>query len=84
MTVRVKLENMLIKRGMSEQQVDSVMIEAIPVLQELTQGYTIDLESDGNSYPDIIYNILFDAIKPTALKWISENKPEAWFKPMFQ
>lgn len=84
MNTKQKLESMLIKRGMFDSQVESIMKIAIPELNELVGRYDITWDRPSDEYPDVIYNILFIAIKPIALKWINENKPKAWFKPMFQ
>ncbi len=39
---------------------------------------------NNHEYDDVIYRIIYMTIKPIALKWIEENAPLAWFKPMFQ
>lgn len=83
MTTREKLESMLIERGMSVQQANEVMDLAKPKIDEVADNYEISYDRPASEYPDIIYNTLFLFIKPIALKWIEENKPLAWFKPMF-
>ena len=83
MTTREKLESMLIERGMSIQQANEVMDLAKPKIDEIAENYTITYNTPASEYPDIIYKSLFMLIKPIALKWIEENKPLAWFKPMF-
>lgn len=84
MTTVEQLENMLINRGMFESQAKEVMKIAISELNKLTEDYKITFDRPANEYPEAIYTILFLAIKPIALKWIEENIPQAWFKPMFQ
>ena len=44
-------------------------------------GYNIDIEYDG--YPDIMYMMVFNEIKPVILNWINEEEPKAWYKQMF-
>jgi len=83
MTVREKLESMLIANGMFENQAKEVIELSIPKLNELADDYTITFESPSNQYPDMIYNLLYMTIKPIALKWIDDNKPMAWFREMF-
>lgn len=83
MTVREKLESMLIANGMFENQAKEVIELSIPKLNELADHYTITFESQSNQYPDMIYNLWYITIKPIALKWIDDNKPMAWFREMF-
>jgi hypothetical protein len=83
MTVREKLESMLVANGMFENQAKEVIELSIPKLNELADGYKITFESASNQYPDMIYNLWYMTIKPIALKWIDDNKPKAWFRKMF-
>lgn len=83
MTVRGKLESMLVANGMFENQAKEVIELSIPKLYELADDYTITFESPSNQYPDMIYNLWYMTIKPIALKWIDDNKPMAWFRDMF-
>lgn len=83
MTVREKLESMLVANGMFENQAKEVIELSIPKLNELTDDYTITFESPANQYPDMIYNLWYMTIKPIALKWIDDNKTMAWFREMF-
>lgn len=84
MTTYEKLHGMLVENGMFESQATEVMKLAIPELEEIVDGYDITLNQPANEYPKIVYTLLFIAIKPIALKWIEDNVPMAWFKPMFQ
>lgn len=83
MTVRGKLENMLVLNGMFESQAKEVIELSIPKLNELDKDYTITFDSSSNSYPDVIYQLWFMTIKPIALEWIDKNKPMAWYRGMF-
>lgn len=84
MTAREKLEQMLVNNGMFESQAKNVMEIAIPELNNILDDYKFTFDRPASEYPNVIYNILFLHIKPIALKWIEENVPMAWFKPMFQ
>lgn len=84
MTVREKFQQMLIERGMFDTQANEVMDLAIPEIQSMFDDYQITFNSPADQYPSMIYGLIFLAIKPIALKWIEENKPMAWFKPMFE
>lgn len=83
MTVEEKLEDILVSNGMFESQAKEVLELSKPKLIELADGYDITFESPSRDYPDVIYSIWFAAMKPIALKWIDDNKPEAWFREMF-
>jgi hypothetical protein len=84
MTTREKLQEILEGMGMSNYQSNEVMELAIPQLDEVIESYSITWNSPSSEYPEEIYNVLILAIRPIALKWIEENKPLAWFKPMFE
>lgn len=47
------------------------------------EPYIITWNSLSSKYPSVLYDIWFGEIKPVALKWIDDNKPMAWFRPMF-
>jgi hypothetical protein len=83
-TIKDKLISMLIANGMFESQAKEVMQIAIPQLNEIVEDYSINFEDCENTYPKVIYNVLFSSIKPIAFKWIEKNKPKAWYKPMFK
>jgi hypothetical protein len=83
MQTREKLEQMLVSNGMFESQAKEVMEISIPELNNLVEDYQITFDRPASEYPNVIYNILFLAIKPIALKWIEEKMPMAWYKPMF-
>lgn len=83
MTTKEKLQSMLVNNGMFESQAKEVMEIAIPELNDLVEDYSITFNGSASQYPNVIYDILFLAIKPIALKWIEEKMPMAWYKPMF-
>lgn len=89
MTVREKLESMLVSNGMFESQAKEVMEMAMPLLNNemgVDEGqpiYKLTYDRPAKEYPDFLYPILFDRLKPIALQWIDKNKPAAWFREMF-
>lgn len=83
MTVRDRFESMLVGNGMFESQAKEVMDIAIPQLNESVEYYQITFNRPQEEYQCGIYGVIFDIIKPIALKWIEDNAPNAWFKPMF-
>ncbi len=84
MTTQERLINELTKRGMFESQAKEVLELAKPKIESIIEDYKITWNSSSDDYPNSIYNVWFMTVKSIALKWINENKPEAWFKPMFQ
>jgi hypothetical protein len=74
---------MLVENGMFESQAEKVVDIAIPELNKLVDSYQITFDRPADEYPSSLYAVLFIAIKPIALKWIEENLPQVWFKPMF-
>jgi hypothetical protein len=83
MTVREKLELMLVEKGMFLTQAKEVIELSIPKLNELSGDYTITFDSPSNEYPNMLYSVWYLTIKPIALKWINDNIPQAWYKEMF-
>ncbi len=84
MTIKEKLQNMLVSKGMFDSQAKEVIELAIPELNDLCNDYNINFDGCSSTYPNAIYNILFLAIKPIALNWIEEKQPFAWYKPIFE
>lgn len=84
MNTREKFESMLVANGMFESQAKQVMDVAIPELDNMFSDYKFTWNRPAEEYADVIYNIVYMSLKPIALKWIEENAPLAWFKPMFE
>lgn len=54
---------------------------AIPEIDATVTGIRWgDTES---AHPPVIYSLGMAIIKPIALQWIDDNKPQAWFREMF-
>ena len=84
MNTREKFESMLVENGMFENQAKQVMTVAIPVLDEMVDNYKFTWDRPSEEYPKELYSVVFLSLKPIALKWIDENIPLAWFRPMFE
>lgn len=82
-TIKQKLTRILMEKGMSGTQANEVIDLAMPKMNNLVEDYSIDFSDSSDAYPDVLYRVLFVTIKPIALKWIEDNIPMAWFKPMF-
>jgi hypothetical protein len=83
-TIKGKLIKMLEANGMFESQAKEVIELAIPKLNEVVKDYRVDFNDSEDTYPEAIYTVFFMSVKPIALNWINQNKPEAWYKPMFE
>ena len=79
-TTREKLEAALVKSGLFESQAKEVMDGVVIKLKD----NHISWDRPASEYPDGVYMALFIQMKPIVLEWINANKPEAWFKPMFE
>jgi hypothetical protein len=86
MTIKEKLKKMITSRGMFESQFDQVF----PLIEAELLSFTsrasinpIDWEDSAESYPEILYKVIWVTSSPIILKWIDENCPNAWFRPMF-
>jgi len=76
-----KMKDLLIQNGMFGSQADEVIAEAkVANCCESMMGRWGD---DVSGYPEMMVNVLWLSVKTVALKWLEENAPEAWFKPMF-
>lgn len=74
---------MLVECGMFESQADKVMEQFVPEFDEVNTGYRVTWERPASEYPDLFYAVGFMYLKKTALRWIDENLPQAWFRAVF-
>ena len=84
MNTREKFEKMLFEMGMFEDQAKAVMELAIPVCDAVIPDYKITWDRPADEYPEPFYRVVFLSVKPVAKKYIEDNCPMAWFKPMFE
>ena len=82
-TVKEKVENMLVEMGMFHQQAFKVMDIAIPIINELSDDYDVLWNEHWDVYGEDMYEFLFSIVKPEALKWIDDNIPSVWFRDKF-
>jgi len=81
LTLYGKMHKELINNGMFDTQAKKVMRKVMEEQKELIGGRWQDSASD---YPEATVNTLWLSVKMSALEWINENAPQAWFKPMFE
>ena len=81
MTIQEQMASQLIANDMFDSQAKQVMEKVVAEQQETMSGRWQDDTSD---YPAVMINTLWLIVKKTALDWLNENAPQAWFKPMFE
>lgn len=84
MTVREKLESILLVSGLSQERIDEVMPLCIAEI-ERRAGSKIDSvwKSPARDYGETFFKLWFHAMKPIVLNYIDEKCPGAWFRPAF-
>jgi len=65
--------------GMFDNQAKEVMLREMETNEPMQGRWMENMES----YPDIAKNIIWMGIEYTALEYIKEKCPEAWFRPLF-
>lgn len=80
-TVKEKLIGMLIDHGMWENEAEEVFKEAV---HEIEHTGKITWERPSEEYPQEMYAVMFLTIVPHVLKWIDENRPDAFYRSMFE
>lgn len=83
-TTRQRFEKMLVDNCMFEEQAKSVMEIAMPIIDATMENYKFTWDRPADEYPEQLYNVVFLSIRPIALKWIEDNIPNAWVKPIFE
>ena len=80
MTVKEKLIDLLVAKGLFPSQTEEILELTIPQISDVG---VVNYNSPSEDYPDSFYTVYFCCMKPVALKWIDDNKPEAWCRAMF-
>jgi hypothetical protein len=83
MTTKEKVIGMMVERGMFPEQAETVFSAAKEKLAEFAPNYHITWDRPASEYPAPVYAAMWLTVKDEALKWIDENKPQAWFRAMF-
>jgi hypothetical protein len=80
MTIAERTIKRLMAKGMSRGQ-------SLEVIKKMIQDENVTTIPWGNpvsAYPLTLIGLIDSSIKSSALEWINEFKPQAWFKPMFE
>jgi hypothetical protein len=78
-TIKQALVSNLVHTGMFESQA----LEVIAIAKE-EMGNDLRLNDSIDDYNEIIIQLWIKSTRIHALAWILKNKPEAWFRPMFE
>lgn len=83
MTFYEKMIDMLKQHGMFESHAKEAL-EPLVNNPEFAASTMIGRWNDSiDEYPPVILNVLWIDVRDGVLKWIEENLPEAFYKPMF-
>lgn len=82
MTFKEVMVKAMTSRGMFPSQAEEV-IEKYIVSNEANPMMD-RWHDDASGYPEALQDILWMGVKDYAAKWIIENAPYAWFRPMFE
>lgn len=79
-TIREHMKQQLINKGLFDSQADAVITQAEKNVESMqgTWGRQVD------AYPPMIITQMLKHVKATALTWINEHDPNAWFKREFE
>ncbi len=79
-TVRHVMKDMLVNKGMFEEQADAVLERAEQEMETMKGNWS--KEADG--YPKMVITLTQSHINIIALDWIIKNTPDAWFRAVFE
>lgn len=82
MTFRESMIKAMTTRGMFESQAIEIM--NLYIYSDMSVSMSGRWDDDAIAYPDQMQFVLWIGVKHFAFRWIEDNLPEAWFKPMFQ
>jgi hypothetical protein len=80
MTFKESMVKAMTDRGMFPDQAETVIMEYIANdVNPMMDRWNENVEG----YPEVMQNVLWMGVMSYAYEWIKENKPMAWFRPMF-
>lgn len=80
-TTRQRCLAILTNKGMFDREAEAVLAKAMPKIE--VGGYQMTWERPASEYPDALYAVIGMILNNTALEWIDENCPMAWYRPLF-
>jgi hypothetical protein len=82
MTLRIQLEQLITSRGVSEKDAEEIVQLAIMQDNDSSE-LNVKFDDDKADYPTSVLRAVYFSFKPYIVKWIDQNKPQAWYRPMF-
>jgi hypothetical protein len=74
------LVNILVQHALPPIPAEMVVVSVLDIIEA---EHKICWDSPSDTYPPELYYKLWLIVKKATLKWIDENKPDAWFRTMF-
>ena len=71
----------LVNNGMSPEQAAQVIAKAKE--HKPLESFKNRWKDDTTSYPPMMMKVVLLGVKQVAIKWIDENLPGAWYRPLF-
>ena len=81
MTIKEKFKSLLINSGMFD--VDAEVVMQIVMNDDANKAMEGRWNDSVEGYPDVLFNVLWASVCINAVEWIDENKPLAWYRPLF-
>ena len=81
-TIEETLKDRLVGNGVFPDMAEKIM--AIVKADDINKAMQGRWNEPPETYPSSVLAILWVSTKHTALEWIIENCPNAWFRPMFE
>jgi len=81
MTLEEKIKEMLFERGLFEDQAKEIfdMMREDKANESMQDRWRDDIAG----YPEPLLAVLWMSAKLTAVQWIDDNCPQAWYRPLF-
>lgn len=78
-TLESAIKSLLVANGMSEGDANKVFALVHSQITSMEGRWLEPVDS----YPESIFNLTWNQSKEIALEWIDQNKPKAFYRPMF-
>jgi len=78
-SIYMKLRTTLYDHGLFEEQADAILARVMEKSEPMAGRWNDPVDA----YPPFMINVLWMGVKPEAVRWIDENMPLHWARPMF-
>lgn len=83
-TVEERVKRQMIGYGMFQEHADAALKEAMPQINKLKPDYKEMWTKPADSYPLLVYKLIWVCLRPLVLSWIDANIPQAGYRPSFE